>query len=103
MGSFLQPRQDLSQEDAMKLGMKNETDEVEKFVQVINQWKQNKGKDILLPTYHFIYTSFINTHRRIHRSLEKINGCVLYQEKNLKVQILFVSTSLTNTPRKLKK
>ena len=44
MGSFLQPRQDLSQEDAMKLGMKNEADEVEKFVQVINQWKQNRGK-----------------------------------------------------------
>ena len=34
MGSFLQPRQDLSHEDAMKLGMKNEADEVEKFVQV---------------------------------------------------------------------
>lgn len=39
MGSFLQPRQDLSQDDAMKLGMKNEADEVEKFVQVTNQWK----------------------------------------------------------------
>ena len=35
MGSFLQPRQDLSPEEAMKLGMKNEADEVEKFVQVI--------------------------------------------------------------------
>jgi hypothetical protein len=34
MGSFLQPRQDISQEDAMKLGTKNEADEVEKFVQV---------------------------------------------------------------------
>ena len=34
MGSFLQPRQDLSHEEAMKLGMKNEADEVEKFVQV---------------------------------------------------------------------
>ena len=34
MGSFLQPRQDLSHEEAMKLGMKNEEDEVEKFVQV---------------------------------------------------------------------
>lgn len=61
MGSFLQPRQDLSQEDAMKLGMKNEADEVEKFVQVINQWKQNRGKNKLLPTYHFIYTSFLPT------------------------------------------
>ena len=34
MGSFLQPRADLSDEDAMKFGMKNEADEVEKFVQV---------------------------------------------------------------------
>ena len=34
MGSFLQPRADLSNEEAMKLGMKNEADEVEKFVQV---------------------------------------------------------------------
>merc|ERR1719510_2853861 len=37
MGSFLQPRQDLSHEDAMKLGMKNEADEVEKFVQANTQ------------------------------------------------------------------
>ena len=51
MGSFLQPRQDLSQDDAMKLGMKNEADEVEKFVQVTNQWKQFGGKDKLLPTF----------------------------------------------------
>merc|ERR1712045_141832 len=42
MGSFLQPRQDLSQEDAMKLGMKNEADEVEKFVQANTQ---ELGKD----------------------------------------------------------
>jgi len=37
MGSFLQPRQDLSHEEAMKLGMKNEADEVEKFVQANTQ------------------------------------------------------------------
>lgn len=37
MGSFLQPRQDISQEDAMKLGTKNEADEVEKFVQANTQ------------------------------------------------------------------
>ena len=35
MGSFLQPRADLKDEEASKLGMKNEEDEVEKFVQVI--------------------------------------------------------------------
>jgi len=34
MGSFLQPRSLLSDEEANKLGMKNEEDEVEKFVQV---------------------------------------------------------------------
>ena len=34
MGSFLQPRGDLSGDEASKLGMKNEADEVEKFVQV---------------------------------------------------------------------
>lgn len=34
MGSFLQPRSNLSEEEALKLGMKNETDEVEKFIQV---------------------------------------------------------------------
>ena len=34
MGSFLQPRSMLTDEDAAKLGMKNEEDEVEKFVQV---------------------------------------------------------------------
>merc|ERR1719273_1760128 len=37
MGSFLQPRADLSDDDAMKLGMKNEADEVEKFVQANTQ------------------------------------------------------------------
>ena len=42
MGSFLQPRADLSDEDAMKLGMKNEADEVEKFVQANTQ---ELGKD----------------------------------------------------------
>jgi len=42
MGSFLQPRQDLSHEEAMKLGMKNEADEVEKFVQANTQ---ELGKD----------------------------------------------------------
>jgi len=42
MGSFLQPRQDLSPDEAMKLGMKNETDEVEKFVQANTQ---ELGKD----------------------------------------------------------
>ena len=34
MGSFVQPRGDLTEEEAAKLGMKNEDDEVEKFVQV---------------------------------------------------------------------
>ena len=34
MGSFVQPRGDLTEEEAGKLGMKNEDDEVEKFVQV---------------------------------------------------------------------
>lgn len=34
MGSFLQPRSMLTDADASKLGMKNEEDEVEKFVMV---------------------------------------------------------------------
>ena len=34
MGSFLQPRSLLSDDEANKLGMKNEEDEVEKFIQV---------------------------------------------------------------------
>ena len=42
MGSFVQPRGDLSDEDAAKLGMKNEEDEVEKFVQANTQ---ELGKD----------------------------------------------------------
>merc|ERR1712038_2103930 len=42
MGSFLQPRQDLTVDEAMKLGMKNEADEVEKFVQANTQ---ELGKD----------------------------------------------------------
>ena len=42
MGSFLQPRADLTDEEAGKLGMKNEDDEVEKFVQANTQ---ELGKD----------------------------------------------------------
>jgi len=42
MGSFLQPRADLTDEEASKLGMKNEEDEVEKFVQANTQ---ELGKD----------------------------------------------------------
>jgi hypothetical protein len=34
MGSFLQPRSMLTDDEAAKLGIKNEEDEVEKFVQV---------------------------------------------------------------------
>merc|ERR1712025_1342331 len=41
-GSFLQPRADLTVEEASKLGMKNEEDEVEKFVQANTQ---ELGKD----------------------------------------------------------
>ena len=37
LGSFVQPRADLSDEDASKLGMKNEDDEVEKFVMANTQ------------------------------------------------------------------
>jgi hypothetical protein len=43
MGSFLQPRSLLTEEEAAKLGMKNEEDEVEKFVQV-NLWKNLRLK-----------------------------------------------------------
>jgi hypothetical protein len=42
MGSFLHPRPDLTEEEASKLGMKNEEDEVEKFVQANTQ---ELGKD----------------------------------------------------------
>ena len=42
MGSFLQPRADLKDEEASKLGMKNEEDEVEKFVQVITGLGKNR-------------------------------------------------------------
>jgi len=42
MGSFLQPRADLKDEESSKLGMKNEEDEVEKFVQANTQ---ELGKD----------------------------------------------------------
>lgn len=42
MGSFLQPRADLTEEEAGKLGMKDEKDEVEKFVQANTQ---ELGKD----------------------------------------------------------
>jgi len=42
MGSFVQPRGDLTEEEAGKLGMKNEDDEVEKFVQANTQ---ELGKD----------------------------------------------------------
>jgi len=42
MGSFLQPRADLTDEEAAKLGMKNEEDEVEKFIQANTQ---ELGKD----------------------------------------------------------
>jgi len=42
MGSFVQPRGDLTEEEAAKLGMKNEDDEVEKFVQANTQ---ELGKD----------------------------------------------------------
>merc|ERR1711936_252996 len=37
MGSFLQPRADLTDDEAGKLGMKNGEDEVEKFVQANTQ------------------------------------------------------------------
>ena len=36
-GSFVQPRADLNDEEASKLGMKNEDDEVEKFVMANTQ------------------------------------------------------------------
>ncbi len=42
MGSFLQPKPDLTDDEAGKLGMKNENDEVEKFVQANTQ---ELGKD----------------------------------------------------------
>ncbi len=42
MGSFLQPKTTLGEEDASKLGMKSEDDEVEKFVQANTQ---ELGKD----------------------------------------------------------
>jgi hypothetical protein len=42
MGSFLQPRADLTEDEAGKLGMKNEEEEVEKFVQANTQ---ELGKD----------------------------------------------------------
>ncbi len=42
MGSFLQPRADLTDDEAQKLGMKNEEDEVEKFVMANTQ---ELGKD----------------------------------------------------------
>merc|ERR1719273_2482092 len=42
MGSFLHPRTDLTDDEAGKLGMKNEEDEVEKFVQANTQ---ELGKD----------------------------------------------------------
>ena len=42
MGSFLQPRADLTEEESGKLGMKDEEDEVEKFVQANTQ---ELGKD----------------------------------------------------------
>ena len=45
MGSFLQPRADLTDDEAGKLGMKNEDDEVEKFVQANTQ---ELGKDMWL-------------------------------------------------------
>ena len=41
-GSFVQPRADLSDEDASKLGMKNEDDEVEKFVMANTQVRNSK-------------------------------------------------------------
>ena len=42
MGSFLHPRAGLTDDEASKLGMKNEADEVEKFVQANTQ---ELGKD----------------------------------------------------------
>eukprot|EP00095_Tigriopus_kingsejongensis_P006385 snap_masked-scaffold117_size339417-processed-gene-1.3 protein:Tk06385 transcript:snap_masked-scaffold117_size339417-processed-gene-1.3-mRNA-1 annotation:"serrate rna effector molecule-like protein" len=42
MGSFLQPRADLTKDESGKLGMKNEDDEVEKFIQANTQ---ELGKD----------------------------------------------------------
>jgi len=42
MGGFLVPRQDLTDDEAAKLGLKNETDEVEKFVSANTQ---ELGKD----------------------------------------------------------
>ena len=42
MGSFLQPREDLKDDDAKKLGMKDEKEEVEKFIQANTQ---ELGKD----------------------------------------------------------
>ena len=43
-GSFVQPRADLSDEDASKLGMKNEDDEVEKFVMANTQGRNSTEK-----------------------------------------------------------
>ena len=43
-GSFVQPRADLSDEDASKLGMKNEDDEVEKFVMANTQGRNSIEK-----------------------------------------------------------
>ena len=40
----MQPRADLSDEDASKLGMKNEDDEVEKFVMANTQAGNSIGK-----------------------------------------------------------
>ena len=53
MGSFLQPRSMLTDADAAKLVMKNEEDEVEKFVQVRRQIKAKRVRSWNVPVRSF--------------------------------------------------
>merc|ERR1719367_2156510 len=86
MGSFLQPRADLTDDEAGKLGMKNEDDEVEKFVSANTQelakdkWlcplsgKKFKGPD-------FVQKHIFNKHAE---KVEEVKKEVKYYNNYLK-------------------
>ena len=93
MGGFLVLRADLTNEEAAKLGIKNQEEEVEKFISANTQ---ELGKvrfgEVFDQAYIFEIIFLLRT-----------SGCVLCRAKSSKVPILFGSIFSESIWRKLKK
>ncbi|XP_059079220.1 serrate RNA effector molecule homolog isoform X2 [Tigriopus californicus] len=86
MGSFLQPRADLTEDEASKLGMKNEEDEVEKFI-LANTQELGKDKWLCpLSGKKFKAADFVRKHifNKHCEKIEEVKKEVQYYNNYLK-------------------